>query len=142
VASADLDALRRLGLRQGATVNDLLLAAVAQRLRDLLTARGECREELFVRTILPVAGASTSQAASMMVVDQPVGEPDPGRRLATIVEQTSTRKARLQATGGSGPNLLALPIPVARILISWARRRGSRMIDLSVTNVPGPARPL
>ena len=78
----------------------------------------------------------------MMVVDMPVGEPDPARRLATIVERTSARKARLRATGGSGPHMLDLPIPVARILIPWARRRGSRMIDLSVTNVPGPAAPL
>ncbi|GAA4407382.1 wax ester/triacylglycerol synthase family O-acyltransferase [Fodinibacter luteus] len=142
VTTAPLGPLRAGAHARGATVNDLLLAAVAQGLRDLLSARGECRESLFVRTIIPVSLDPSGQATSMMVVDLPVGEPDPARRLASITGRTSARKARLRATGGTGQDLLALPVPVARLIIPWARRRGSARIHLSVTNIPGPAHPL
>ncbi len=142
VVSADLDALRSVGHTHGVTVNDLVLAAVTQGLGDLLTARGECREGLSVRAVIPVAADPSGQAASMMVVNLPVGEPDPGLRLDHLRRQTSARKARLRATGGTGTNLFALPVPVARIVLPWARRRGSKVIGLSVTNVPGPPAPL
>ena len=142
VTTASLAPLRAAAHDRGATVNDLLLAAVTHGLRDLLTARGECRESLFTRTIIPVSMDPSGQATSMMVVDLPVGEPDPAVRLATIVERTAARKARLRAAGGTGQDLLALPVPVARLVIPWARRRGSAKIHLSVTNIPGPAHTL
>lgn len=142
VTTAPLEPLRAAARARGATLNDLLLAAVAHGLRDLLTARGECREFLFARTIVPVSMDPSGQATSMMVVDLPVGEPDPAIRLATIVQRTTARKARLRAAGGTGQDLLALPVPVARLVIPWARRRGSARVHLSVTNMPGPAHPL
>lgn len=142
VTTAPLAPLRAAAHAQGATVNDVLLAAVAHGLRDLLTARGECRESLVVRTIIPVSMDPSGQATSMMVVDLPVGEPDPARRLASITVRTAARKAHLRATGGTGQDLLALPVPVARLVIPWARRQGSARIHLSVTNIPGPARSL
>ena len=142
VTTAPLAPLRAAAHAQGATVNDVLLAAVAHGLRDLLTARGECRESLVVRTIIPVSMDPSGQATSMMVVDLPVGEPDPARRLASITGRTAARKAHLRATGGTGQDLLDLPVTVARLVIPWARRRGSARIHLSVTNIPGPARSL
>ncbi|HET7762865.1 MAG TPA: wax ester/triacylglycerol synthase domain-containing protein [Phycicoccus sp.] len=139
VVTAVLEPLRSAGHRHGATVNDLVLAAVARGLRELLTARGECHESLSVRTILPVATDGSGQATAMMVVDLPVGSADPARRLAAVVQQTTARKARLRAAGPTRPNeALTLPLPVARVVIPWARRRGSAKIHLSVTNVPGP----
>lgn len=138
VTTVALEPLRSAARARGATVNDLLLAAVGQGMRDLLVARRECHESLFVRAIIPVALERVGQAASMMVVDLPAGEPDPARRLATIVRRTTARKARLRATGGTAPDLPSLPVPVARLVIPWARRRGSARIHLSVTNVPGP----
>ena len=138
VAAAPLQPLRVAAHAQKATINDLLLEAVTHGLRDLLTARGECRESMFVRTIVPVALDHSRQAASLMVVDLPVGEPDQTRRLAAITERTRVRKAHLRATLGTTPDLLSLPVPVARVFVPWARRRGSARIHLSVTNVPGP----
>lgn len=142
VASADVAALRSAGGRLGATVNDLLLAAVTDGLRALLLARGGCDPRLFVRTIIPVATDPSGQAAGMMVVDLPVGEADAGRRLARVVERTTARKRRLRESGGTGNGILDLPVPLARLVVPWARRRGSARIHLSVTNVPGPAHPL
>ena len=75
VAAAPLQPLRAAAHAQKATINDLLLEAVTHGLRDLLTARGECRESMFVRTIVPVALDHSRQAASLMVVDLPVGDP-------------------------------------------------------------------
>ncbi len=142
VATAPLQPLRAAAHAQRATINDLLLGAVTHGLRDLLTARGECRESLFVRTIVPVALDRSRQAASLMVVDLPVGEPDQTRALAAITERTRTRKARLRVARHTTPDLSTLPVPVARVFVPWARRRGSARIHLSVTNVPGPPAPL
>jgi diacylglycerol O-acyltransferase len=142
VTTAPLEPMRVAAHEQRATVNDLLLAAVTEGLRDLLTERGECRESLFVRTIMPVSMDPSGQATSMMVADLPVGDPDPARRLATIVQRTASRKAALRAAGGTSQDMLALPVPVARLVIPWARRRGSAKIHLSVTNMPGPSRSL
>jgi hypothetical protein len=111
---------------------------VTEGLRHLLIARGACDDGLFLRTIVPVATDSSGQAAGMMVVDLPVGEPDPQVRLATIVARTTARKERLRAMGGTGNGILDLPAPVARVVVPRARRRGSERIHLSVTNVPGP----
>ena len=142
VAAAPLQPLRAAAHAQGATINDLLLGAVTHGLRDLLTARGECRESLFVRTIVPVALDRSRQAASLMIVDLPVGEPDQTRALAAITERTRARKARLRVARRAAPDLSSLPVPVARVFVPWARRRGSARIHLSVTNVPGPPAPL
>ena len=101
VAAAPLQPLRAAAHAQKATINDLLLGAVTHGLRDLLTARGECRESMFVRTIVPVALDHSRQAASLMVVDLPVGDPDPTRRLAAITQRTRARKAHLRATRGT-----------------------------------------
>lgn len=142
VASGDLEALHRAARERGATVNDVVLAAVTDGLRDLLLARHDCAAGLFVRAIIPVALDPTGQAAGMIVVDLPVGDPEPARRLATIVERTTARKQRLRAGGGTGNGILGLPVPLARVVVPWARRRGSAHVHLSVTNVPGPATPL
>ena len=81
-SSRPLESVRRTGHVLGATVNDLVLAAVTEGLRDLLAGRGELTEGLFLRATVPVATGRAGQAMGMLVVDLPVGEPDPGRRLS------------------------------------------------------------
>jgi len=78
----------------------------------------------------------------MMVIDLPVAEPDPLRRLALINHATTTRKARLRAVGGNVTDILHMPLPLVRAFVRWGRRVGSSRINLSVSNVPGPAAPL
>ena len=72
-----------------------------------------------------------------MVVPLPVGEPDPAQRLQHITQATTERKRR--------PERLASLRPVGSLTILRALNRYSRhqrIVDLFVTNVPGPQRPL
>lgn len=137
VSTVGLDSVRTAGHELGVTVNDLVLAVVAEGLRDLLSARGERLTDLALRTVVPVAGG-TGQAMGMMVVDLPVGEPDPLLRLALVNRVTTTRKARSGASGGDVADILHLPLPVLRGFVRWGRRLGSSRLNLSVSNVRGP----
>jgi hypothetical protein len=51
-------------------------------------------------------------------------------------------KSRLRAGGGDVFDVLRLPAPLARLAVRWMRRVARRHINLFVTNVPGPTRPL
>ncbi|SFK99685.1 wax ester/triacylglycerol synthase domain-containing protein [Geodermatophilus ruber] len=142
VARHPLADLQRAGHALHVTVNDLLLAAVAGGLRQLFAARGEQLPGLVVRASVPAAtGLPGQQVMGMLVVDLPVGEPDPLRRLALICHATTAGKARLRAGVGSVVDI-RLPAPVARLVVRWGRRFGSRSISLSVTDLAGPSVPL
>lgn len=133
-----LETIKRTGHALGATVNDLVLAMVTDGLRELLSGRGELERSLFLRTTVPVATGRTGQAMGMLVVDLPVGEPNPRQRLALITRTTTAGKARLRATGDDVTAMLHVPVPLMRPLVRWGRRLGSSRINLSVSNVPGP----
>lgn len=138
-----LDGLRAAGHALGVTINDLVLAAVTEGLRDLLVSRGDLSPGMVLRTTVPVASGS-GQASGMLVVPLPVGEADPAARLAAIHAVTSAGKARLAGAdpGGGADGLLRLPAPLARPLVRWGRRWGSSKVHLAVSNVPGPTAPL
>ena len=71
-----------------------------------------------------------------MIVPLPVGEPDPVQRLQHVTRATTQRKHR--------PELLASLRPVGSLTILRALNRYSRhqrLVDLFVTNVPGPQLP-
>ena len=140
---AELAVVKAVAHAQGATVNDLLLAAVTGGLRALLVARGAPVEGLILYASVPVAlraGADTAALGNqvgLMVVPLPVGEPDPVQRLQHITQATTERKRR--------PERLASLRPVGSLTILRVLNRYSRhqqIVDLFVTNVPGPKRPL
>ncbi|MFR9801885.1 wax ester/triacylglycerol synthase domain-containing protein [Pseudonocardia sp. RS010] len=142
IVRESLPELRRCGHGLGATVNDLVLAAVTAGLHELLTARGEDPSGLVLRAMVPATlGRADRQVGRMLVVGLPVGEPDPARRLALIHGATSAGKARLRA-GAEDVADLRLPLPLARWVLRRARRVGSRRVTLAVTDVSGPSAPL
>ena len=134
--------VRRTGHALGATVNDVVLAAVTGGLRELLARRGELVDGLVLRTTVPAATGRPGQVVGMLVVPLPVGEPDPRRRLALIGRATTTGKTRLRATGSDVTDALHLPVFLLRTVVGRGRRFGSRRITLSVTDVAGPPAPL
>jgi diacylglycerol O-acyltransferase / wax synthase len=143
VVRAGLAEVKAVAHAQGATVNDLLLAAVTGGLRELLLARGTPTDGLTLYASVPVAlraGADTAALGNqvgLMVVPLPVGESDPAQRLQLITRATTERKRR--------PERLASLRPVGSLTILRALNRYSRhqrIVDLFVTNVPGPQRPL
>ncbi|GAA4698937.1 hypothetical protein GCM10023215_41720 [Pseudonocardia yuanmonensis] len=137
-----LEDLRSAGHRWGVTVNDLLLAAVTSGLRELLLCRGDPLPAAGLRASVPVGSRGSGQPTGILLVDLPVAEPDPLRRLADIRDSTARLKGRLRSGGGDVLVVLHLPLPLARRAVRWMRRVGGRRINLFVTNVPGPTGPL
>lgn len=141
VVRVPLPWLREVAHREGVTVNDLLLTAVAGGFRRLLAGRGEPVAGLTLRCTVPAAaGRPGRQVTGMLVVPLPVGEP-PARCLALVHAETTEGKARL-AAGGRDLAALHLPFPLARPLLRRLRRFGSRRITAAVADVVGPREPL
>jgi WS/DGAT/MGAT family acyltransferase len=126
-----------------AKVNDVVLAAVAGGLRQLLEGRGEDVGGLVLRAMVPVSlhheqpGQARGNQDGMMVVPLALGEPDPLRRLERIAAETTARKhqAHPQATSGLF-GFVAVQRAAYRLLPH------QRSVNLWVTNVPGPPVPL
>ncbi|MGY1666745.1 wax ester/triacylglycerol synthase domain-containing protein [Geodermatophilus sp. SYSU D00696] len=142
VVRLPLPDLREAGHRLGVSLNDLLLTAVTGGLRDLLTGRGDDVDGLVLRASVPVGARGAGQPDGLLVVGLPVGEADPLRCLAAVHADTARRKERLRAGGGDVLDLLQLPLPLARPAVRWMRRVAGGRVNLFVTDVPGPDRPL
>jgi diacylglycerol O-acyltransferase len=149
-ATASMSDVKKIRSALGGTVNDVLLAAITRGFRDLLDARGELTEGLVVRSLVPVSvrgndeqGAITNRVSAVLV-NLPVGEPDPLRRLALLRDQMDGLKRTHQAVGAqiltgmlgfASPTLLALGSRAA-----FGVRQP--LVQTVTTNVPGPRFPL
>jgi diacylglycerol O-acyltransferase / wax synthase len=143
VVRAQLAEVKAVAHGHGATVNDLLLAAVTGGLRALLLARGTPTDGLTLYASVPVALRAQADTAGLgnqvglMVVPLPVGEPDPTQRLQHITRATIERKRRPERLASLRP---AGSLTILRALNHYSRHQ--RIVDLFVTNVPGPQHPL
>jgi WS/DGAT/MGAT family acyltransferase len=143
IIGSRLDLAKNIAHPCGATVNDVVLAAIAGGLRELLLSRGEPIGELVLRAMVPVslhgkqAGHASGNQDGWMVVPLPIGEPGHLRRLHLITAETAERKknARPQVTSGIFRFALA-----QRALCHHLPRQ--RYMNISVSNVPGPPVPL
>ena len=137
VVREPLETLRAAAHERGCTINDLLLAAVTQGLREMLCPDGDCLA-LVLRTSVPV-GETQGRPGGMITVTLPIGTADPEERLRRIVAQTSRGK-RSPDEGVAG--IVSMPASLARLGVLWARHTAATHINLYVTNVPGPPFPL
>ena len=130
----------------GGTVNDVALAVAAGALRSLLERRGETLDRP-LRAMVPVSlrgedHASLGNQVSSLFVELPVGEPDLRRRYDQTRAAAAALKSGTAALGASTVLLvtgLAPPLlhhSIAQILY------GSRLFNITITNVPGPQFPL
>lgn len=155
VAATDLEDYRRVRssqeMRQGSTVNDVVLAVVAGGLREWLLMRGEpVPPHTTVRALVPVSVRDDDQAGSLgstvstYLVDLPVGENSPVMRLHQVTYATRAHKESGYAVGANA--LVALSGFAPTTLHSLAARTANglsrRLFNLVVTNVPGPQFPL
>jgi diacylglycerol O-acyltransferase / wax synthase len=138
-----LDAARQVAHAHRATVNDVVLAAVAGGLRELLTSRGEGVEGLVQRAMVTISrhgeepGGAQGNKPGWMMVPLPVGETDPARRLRLIAVETARRKHDARPEAGSG---IFRFIACQRL---WYRAfPRQRSVNVVVSNVPGPPVPL
>ncbi len=142
--SLDLADVKEVKNGLGGTVNDTVLAAVTGGLRRFLgDARGD-RQLRDLRALTPVSMRSALEQSSLgnrisaWLVNMPVAEGNPRRRLARLCTQTAHLRSSQSAHGleivsALGPGILGL----AMRLLNWVVP-----FNLVVTNVPGPQVPL
>jgi diacylglycerol O-acyltransferase len=134
---ADLDQARQAAHAHHATINDVVLAAIAGGARALLAARGELRRPLVLKVSVaasvraPASAAQAGNLVGVLLVPLPVDEDDPIRRLEQIARATAERKR------------LPPYQPAARFLQRAMIRTMSRQrrINLLMSNLPGPPQP-
>jgi diacylglycerol O-acyltransferase / wax synthase len=138
-----LDLTKQIARAHHATVNDVVLAAVAGGLRELLASRGQNVQQLEQRAMVTISahheqpGQARGNKPGWMMVPLPVGEPNPVRRLELITAETAARKHKARPEAGSG---------IFRFAVgqrAWYRHfPRQRSVNLVVTNVAGPPVPL
>jgi len=143
---ADLRALAR---GHGATVNDLVLAALSGALRTHLAARGQAVEGLGLRALVPVnlrtqlpaqLDGAMGNCFGLVFLDLPVHLAAAGERLLAIRERVAALKSSPDAVATYGvlSAIGHLPAPLESAILEFFSSKAS----LVVTNVPGPRQPL
>jgi diacylglycerol O-acyltransferase len=135
---ADLAAARMVAHAHDATVNDVVLAAMAGGARRLLASRGELAPELVLRVSVAASLRATGEEVTngnrvgIRLAPLPVCEPDAVRRLRYIAAVTAREK-------GEPPYQ-----PGGRLLQRWMARTmfSQRLVNLLMSNLPGPPMPL
>ena len=123
----------------GSTVNDLVLAAVASALRDLLRAGGD-EPSRPLRASMPIAVPGPAvNAGRLVIVELPVTEMTIMDRLQDIAAQTRALKLSGDLTHADVTNAKGFPVFLVHAAIAWASRRAGSRVNLYVTNVVGPS---
>ena len=145
-----LDEVKAVKNALGGTLNDVVLATVAGAIRHFLEVeRHFSTAEIEFRVMAPVSVRKADQRGqmgnqvAMWLVNLPVSEPDPVKRLRAIADETATLKRDNHALGAATLVELSRGTPLP--LLSLANRLvGSavRPFNMTVTNVPGPQFPM
>jgi diacylglycerol O-acyltransferase / wax synthase len=144
--SVPLAAMRAAGARHGATINDVLITAVAGALRAYLEERGEPVGHLEIRAAVPVnlrpieRGLDLGNSFGLVFVPLPISIADPWRRLAELKVRMDRIKASSEAIVSFGV-LAAIGIVPRQLHPPAVEFFGSKA-SVVMTNVPGPREPL
>ncbi|MEX1178175.1 MAG: wax ester/triacylglycerol synthase family O-acyltransferase [Nitriliruptor sp.] len=132
----------------GTTVNDVVLAAVADATGRYLRTRGVRTDGLWLRVMVPVSTRDASGAHALgnrvvsVFVDLPMFELDPVERLRICHDAMAEVKSSHHAVGaGFLIGLAQFAPPTIHAMASRAASR-SRLFNFLVTNVPGPQVPV
>jgi len=143
VIHLSLAEMKSIGRSQDATVNDVLLDLVAGGLREVLTRRGELVGPMQIHASVAVSLHRAGDAALVgnhvgtMIVPLPMGMDDPITRLRVIASTTKKAKARQRAAVPQAVMVMLAITGLTRFLI-----RRQRLVNVLVTNLPGPQFPL
>jgi diacylglycerol O-acyltransferase / wax synthase len=144
VVRTDLDRVQAVAHANGATVNDVLLAAITGALGAVLAHRGEEVPALFVSVPIAARPATTTadlgNRTGVMPVRVPLSDDRLPTRLARIAAVTRAQKS--QERGASmavvGP---AFRAAAALGVFQWMIQR-QRLVNTFLTNLIGPNRPV
>jgi diacylglycerol O-acyltransferase / wax synthase len=141
-----LATVKRVGRRTDATVNDVLVAAVAGALGDHLRARGETVDELHalvpfnLRPLDEPLPRELGNRFGLLILGLPVGIEDPLERLDAV--RASMGAIKRSHEGAIAYGILGLigrtPSIVERGLVKFFSAKGTMVL----TNVPGPRAPV
>lgn len=148
VISVPIDDLKAVKNALGGKLNDVVLAASAGGLRELLLSRGETPPEPGLRAMVPVNVRSDSERLALgnkissLFVELPVAEPDPLRRYLQQISATEFLKEHGQAIGSR--TLIDFTAHAPPVLHSFIARSmyATRLFNVTITNVPGPRQDL
>ena len=145
-----LAAIKKIKNDLGGSVNDVVLAITAGATRRfLLEDRDYDVTGVEFRVMNPVSTRSADQRGAlgnqvaMWLLDLPIYEPDPIRRLELVKAETRNLKKTNQALGAATLVEVSSGTPIT--LLSLANRVvGSRIrpFNMTVTNIPGPQFPM
>jgi diacylglycerol O-acyltransferase / wax synthase len=144
---ADLDDFKAIKDELEVTVNDVVLAAVARALRRHLQRRGEDEVE-DLRAFVPVSirpderRGETGNEVAGLIVPLPIACEDPHTCVSQIAERTRSAKRSPQALGAQALTGLSGFAPPTLLHQGSRLAARQRFVNLVVTNVPGPQRPL
>jgi diacylglycerol O-acyltransferase / wax synthase len=148
VQRVPLDEVKHVKNAFGTTVNDVVLAVVADATGRYLRHRGARTEGLRLRAMVPVSTRDPSGSHALgnrvvsVFVDLPVGEMDPVERLRVCHEAMAEVKASHHAVGaGFLIGLTEFAPPTIHAMAARTAAR-SRLYNFLVTNVPGPQIPI
>jgi diacylglycerol O-acyltransferase / wax synthase len=137
-----LDLVKAIGRATGATINDVLLAAVSGALRSYLVARGADVDGLTIRAVVPVnlrpldRPPTLGNQFGVVFLPLPVGVPDPYDRLVELRERMDRIKGSPEALVAFGI-LTAFGISPEALQEIGVGMFGTKATAV-MTNVPGP----
>ncbi|HWP66533.1 MAG TPA: wax ester/triacylglycerol synthase family O-acyltransferase [Candidatus Limnocylindria bacterium] len=138
--------VKRIAKKAGASVNDVVLAAVTGAVRDFLVRRRVRPEKIDFRVSAPVSVRRSEQRGEMgnhvssWIVRLPIDQSDALAQLERIRTVTEELKRSRQALGVE--TMMAVAEWTPSVLLSLGARAASGPINMIVTNVPGPQVPL
>ncbi|MDF3301708.1 wax ester/triacylglycerol synthase family O-acyltransferase [Streptomyces tropicalis] len=143
----DIDDVHLVRKAVGGTVNDVVIAVVAGALRRWLDERGDGSDGVAPRALIPVSRRRPRSAQpqgnrlSGYLIELPVGDPDPLRRLAAVRAAMDRNKDAGPNRGAGAVALLADHVPalghrIGGPLVGQAARL---WFDILVTSVPLPS---
>jgi WS/DGAT/MGAT family acyltransferase len=145
-----LDEVKGIKNALGGSVNDVVLAITAGAVRRFLVdERDFDLTDVEFRVMNPVStrssdhGGALGNQVAMWLLDLPIKEADPRRRLELVKEATTNLKKTNQALGAATLVEISSGTPIT--LLSLANRVvGSRIrpFNMTVTNIPGPQFPM
>jgi len=150
--SLPLDQVKRIGKHFGASLNDVVMALVADALRDYLRRRRQLPKRPLIAA-MPVSlrqpGQEGGNEVSMVQCPLATDLDDPVERLRAIAAATGQIKGRVAAFKDLIPTDfpgIAAPLWATGLSRLWRRGRLSERLpplaNLAVSNVPGPPVPL
>lgn len=141
--------IRQIRAAVGGTVNDVVLTVLGGGLGKYFEMHGQTTHNRSARVLTPVNVRPESERGalgnrvSMLLVEVPVGIPDPVERLEAIRARTERLKKRNIAEGMEGmSDALNTNPPMVQALLGRMPTPSNSLANMVCTNVPGPMIPL